>query len=60
MDRGNITIKAFPKSATILVLFSKLVHAALDVFLGIRERTSLSFETSEQIINTLETALELH
>lgn len=54
---GNIIIKAFPKSATIISKFSKLVHKAIDCRLGLSQGTGLTDSDVEDILNTFVNAL---
>jgi HrpA-like RNA helicase len=58
LDGKSITIKAFPKSATLMVLFSRLLHKAINARLGITRHHHLEQKESEEIIDVFVSALE--
>jgi hypothetical protein len=59
LDGKNITIKAFPKSATLMTLFSRLIHKAISSRLGITKNHELKQDESEEIIDIFVSALEV-
>jgi hypothetical protein len=59
LDGKSITIKAVPKSATLMTLFSRLLHKAISFRLGITRNHELKQDESEGIIDIFVSALDV-